>query len=189
LGRIHVEGAERLTSPGSLVVANHPTLIDVVALIAYMPQADCVVKQANFDNPFMRGMLRGAGYLPNSAGPKLVEECVRRLRSGRSLVLFPEGTRSPEKGLGRMQRGAAHVALEAGCDLIPVVITCDPPALMKGVPWWIVPDRTFDLRLRVGEPLSLDELVARKESRAIAARALTARLRELFEKGMADAGS
>jgi 1-acyl-sn-glycerol-3-phosphate acyltransferase len=183
VARIRVEGAERLAAPGSLVVANHPTLIDVIALIAHMPQADCIVKEQAFRNPLLRGMVMGAGYLPNTGGQALVDACSERLRAGRSLVLFPEGTRSPRGGLGTFQRGAAHIALATGCDLLPAMITCDPPTLMKGQHWYDVPERPFHLEVRVGEPLSAKEFGV-GVSRLRASRTLTASLREEFEKRM-----
>jgi 1-acyl-sn-glycerol-3-phosphate acyltransferase len=189
VGRIDRRGVERLAEPGILVIANHPTLIDVIALVASMPQADCVVKQENFENPYMRTVLRWSGYLPNTGGQSLVDAASERLRAGRSLVLFPEGTRSPASGLGHLQRGAAHIALATGCDPLPVVITCDPPTLMKGQAWYEVPDRPFELRVSVGEPFPVKGFIERGENRVRASRALTASLTEVFEKGLANAGS
>src|SRR5947207_2528739 len=101
-------GAERLrgTAP-RLFVANHPTLIDVVLLLARLPQADCIVKTAARRHPFMGSIVRRAGYLANNHGDALVEACAHRIAQGRSVLLFPEGTRSPRGGLRRFQRGAA----------------------------------------------------------------------------------
>src|SRR4029077_834071 len=48
------EGAERLGRPGQIIVANHPSLIDVVFLIGFTPQATCIVKEALFHNPLTR---------------------------------------------------------------------------------------------------------------------------------------
>ena len=185
LAQIDIEGSDRLSEPGILVVANHPTLIDAIVLISAMPQADCIVKTKNFENPFMKGMLKASGYLPNLGGQALVDACRERLESGRSLLLFPEGTRSPRKGLGAFQRGAAHIAVATRRDLLPVLITCDPPTLMKGQAWYQVPARRFELRVRVGEPISVDEFCSSTESRPMVARALTLNLRETFEKGLA----
>ena len=108
-----VEGAERLREPGRLIVANHPTLIDVVLLVSQMPEVDCIVKRGLWRNPFLRWPVSWAGYLPTAAGEELIEECSATLRRGHSLLVFPEGTRTvPGKPL-RMQRGAAHIALAA----------------------------------------------------------------------------
>jgi 1-acyl-sn-glycerol-3-phosphate acyltransferase len=170
-------------------VANHPTLLDALVLMSQMPQADCVVKQRYFDHPFLGGIARSAGYIPSRDGPELVADCVERLVRGRSLMIFPEGTRSPVDELGPFQRGAAHIALRAGRDPLPVAITCDPPTLYRGKPWWDVPERRFDLTLRVGEPLPVKEAVAEHVSRGAAARALTAFMREDLEKRVFDVGA
>src|SRR6185436_20227364 len=99
-------------------------------------------------NPFLRGVVRRAGYLSNDHGDAIVAECVARLRDGRSVIVFPEGTRSPSTGLGAFQRGAAHIALTRGCPLLPVVITCRPPTLGKGARWHDVPDHRVEFVVR-----------------------------------------
>ena len=75
-----VEGAERLRKPGRLIVANHPTLLDVVLLVSQMPEVDCIVKSGLWRNPFLRWPVSWAGYLPNAAGEKLIEECSATVR-------------------------------------------------------------------------------------------------------------
>jgi 1-acyl-sn-glycerol-3-phosphate acyltransferase len=186
--RFEREGvAERLAEPGLLVVANHPTLIDAPAILSCMTRGACITKQANTSNPTMSRVIRAAGYIPNVGGQAIVEACAARLREGGSLLLFPEGTRSPEGGLGEFQRGAAHIALESGRDLLPVVVTCDPPTLMRGQKWYDVPDRAFRLELAVGDPIRVApylDALRDGESRSRVARRLTAELRELFEKGL-----
>ena len=68
LFRVQWNGVERLCAyPPCIVVANHPTLIDIVLLISRMPQADCVVKRAAWRNPFLRWIVRPAGYIPETA--------------------------------------------------------------------------------------------------------------------------
>ncbi|MDJ0846889.1 MAG: lysophospholipid acyltransferase family protein [Myxococcota bacterium] len=178
--------AERLREPGTLVVANHPTLLDAVVLMSEMPQADCVVKERYYQHPLLGITARAAGYVPSRDGPGLVADCVERLVRGRSLIIFPEGTRSPLGRLAPFQRGAAHIALRSGRDPVPVAITCEPPALHHGQPWWDVPERPFELTLRVGKPLRAKEVAGEHASVGLAARALTASLREYLEKRVLD---
>jgi len=179
-------GTERLSQGGPhLVVANHPTIIDVVVLLAQMPQSDCIVSAGWAGNPFLRGAIQAAGWIRNDGGVQVVAESIARLRSGRSLIIFPEGTRSPMGGLQRFHRGAAHVALGSGCDLLPVLMQCEPPTLMKGQKWYDVPERTFRVTLRVQEPISPGPYADREKSSPIAARRLTAELRERFVKWQA----
>ena len=175
-------GSERLRDAPGLVVANHPTLLDVVFLISRMPQADCIVKREAWSNPFLRGIVSAAGYVPNDEGEELVAACIARVTAGRQVVLFPEGTRSPASGLGRFHRGAAHVALRCGCRVTPVVIECDPPALMKGQPWYALPNRRLRYRMRVGVPFTAT--AERGEPQSVAVRRVTAELRGVFEAGL-----
>jgi 1-acyl-sn-glycerol-3-phosphate acyltransferase len=183
--RVRCSDREKLQRPGILVVANHPTLLDAWALMSQMPQADCVVKRRYYENLFLGGAARGAGFILSHDGPGLVDECVDRLRRGRSLIIFPEGTRSPEHELGPFTRGAAHIALRSGCDPILVTLQCNPAALYHGQAWWDVPDSTPILTLTVGDPLPIKDIVEPQMSRSRAARVLTTHFREIFERQLA----
>jgi 1-acyl-sn-glycerol-3-phosphate acyltransferase len=154
-----VDGAERLREPGRLIVANHPTLIDVLLLVSQMPQVHCIAKRSLWRNPFLRWPVSWAGYLPNAGGKDLVDECSATLRRGHSLLVFPEGTRTVPGEPSRMQRGAAHIALAAGAQILPVTITCDPPTLFKGNPWYRVPARPFHMHVAVGAPIGAREFI------------------------------
>jgi 1-acyl-sn-glycerol-3-phosphate acyltransferase len=174
--------ADRLRGTGArLFVANHPTLIDVTLLLARLPQADCIVKSAARRNPLMRRIVTSAGYLANDEGDALVDACARRLAEGRSIVLFPEGTRSPREGLRRFQRGAAHIALKSGCPIVPIVITCRPRTLLKGQPWHDVPDRRAEWVLRVADPIDPARYLGPETAMPVAARRLTADLEARYE--------
>jgi 1-acyl-sn-glycerol-3-phosphate acyltransferase len=188
IARFRCTGARALAKPGTLVVANHPTRLDAIALISFMPQADCIMKRAYFENPFLARVVRAAGYIPHSGGQAVVDACAQRLLRGRSVLIFPEGTRSPYGGLAPLQRGAAHVALQSGCDLVPVTMRCEPPALGKGEPWWKVPEEPFELSLEVGSPIRVKEVVSNQPTRARAARALTEAIREHFETKVGSGG-
>ena len=74
---------------GLLILANHPSLIDVVFLISFVRHADCIVKAALAHNPFMRGPIRAAGFITNGDGAGLLEDCVKSLRGGNNLIVFP----------------------------------------------------------------------------------------------------
>ena len=178
---VEVRNAERLREPGQLVVANHPTLLDVVFLVSELPQADCVVKQAVMANPFMRSAVVSSGYFANDPGDALVEVCAGRLAEGRTLLLFPEGTRTDDGRLGRFRRGAAHVALRSGRPLRPVVIHCHPPSLMRGQRWYQVADRKLRIVLECCEVVAPEELPA-GSGRGAAARRLSGRLRDFYAK-------
>jgi len=172
---------EILQRGGVLVVANHPGRLDFGVLQALMPQADLIVKRSYHDHPLLGLASRAAGYQPADGGSELVAACAERLVRGRSLIVFPEGTRSPAGGLGAFQRGAARIALESGRDPVPVVITCDPPSLHRDQRWW-ESHEDFEIELGIGAPLSIKDLSDGTGSRGQAARAITAALHEYFQE-------
>jgi 1-acyl-sn-glycerol-3-phosphate acyltransferase len=178
---LEIAGAERLARRGALVLANHPTLVDIVLLIALIDDADCIVKGALASNPFTRGPVRTAGFLCNSDGPGLVGEAIASIRGGSNLVIFPEGTRTPPSGEWRLMRGAANIAVRGGIDITPVVIRCSVPYLTKGAAWWRVPRRRARIRLEVRDDIAVGGYAA-DPSPARAARELTRYLSDYFAK-------
>lgn len=163
-------GAERLGRAGQLIIANHPTLIDVVMILAYTPIATCVVKASLMRNVFMRAVLRAAGFIPNVPVDEMIERAAAALDYGECLVMFPEGTRSRPGEPLVFNRGAAAVAVRAASTLTPVFIACEPSLLAKGVPWYRVPDRQPLLMAWVGDDIDLAryrEMLAPQASREL----------------------
>jgi 1-acyl-sn-glycerol-3-phosphate acyltransferase len=172
--RMDIDGAEKLRRcRGMLVLANHPTLIDVVALVALMPEASCVVKQSLWRNPFLGGVVRAAGYISNSDSDSLIDDCARDLQKGKPLIIFPEGTRTCLGKPLSFQRGASYIALRSQVPIVPVMIDCNPTTLTKSEKWYQIPPRRFHLRIRVLDPVGTEHWVSPRETQTIAARKLT----------------
>jgi 1-acyl-sn-glycerol-3-phosphate acyltransferase len=179
---VSVRGAERLRKGPVVVVANHPSLIDTPILLSVMPQADLIVNASWGDNPFLHRCVEGAGYLRAERGAVMVRHAIERLQECRVLAVFPEGSRTPPEGLRTFERGAAQIALLAGCDIVPVVISVHPRTLMKGQPLTDVPDHCPEWRVDVGEPIHPADYLRDGEGISAAARRLTDALQEYFEK-------
>jgi len=158
LGGIGYEfrGAERLGRRGQLIIANHPTLIDVVLIVAFTPAPACVVKAALFANLFTRRVVSAAGYISNLPTDAMIEGAVSTLGSGDSLVMFPEGTRTRPGQPMHFHRGAARVAVQGAAVLTPIYITVDQPLLDKSQPWYRVPRRRPNLVVEVGPDIDLE---------------------------------
>lgn len=173
-----------------VLVANHPTLIDIVLLGAHLPQMDCVVNAGwTMQSRFMAPAIALAGYVKNDAGQAAVDDCAARIRRGRKLLIFPEGTRSPKDGLGKFQRGAAHIALASGAPMVAVAIHCTPRVFGSGTLWHQVPDRTPHYELRIAGRLDPADYLSGGASLPIAARRMTEDLRKILlqELHLADA--
>lgn len=152
---LRVEGERKLhDSAGCLVVSNHPSLLDVVLLMALIRRAQCVVKGELWESFFLGRLVRGAGYIRNDLPlDELLEACRTALANGTSLIIFPEGTRTVPSRRPQFRRGFANIATLLGAQIQLVTITCAPPTLIKGEKWWIIPSQRPTFRVLVGERL------------------------------------
>jgi len=134
-----IRGAERLGRPHQMIVANHPSLLDVVFLLGEVNGANCIVKHGLATNPFTCGPIRNAGYITNDESLEMFEAAAQGLRDGETLIVFPEGTRTPAGQMPVFHRGACAIALRGAQVITPVVISMNTRSLTKGEPWYRIP--------------------------------------------------
>jgi 1-acyl-sn-glycerol-3-phosphate acyltransferase len=172
-------GAYRcLTS--KIIVANHPSLLDVVMLISLIPNADCIVRGSLY-RTIVRGIIRQL-YIPNSLDfDDLVAECVESLNRGNCVIIFPEGTRTPRTGDLRIKKGAARISLISNRGIIPVHIGgTDKYGLGKGDPWLAFNHRDkYIYRIRIQDELSPAKY--RNMAAPLAVRRFNQEIREALE--------
>lgn len=180
---VSVEGAEGLVAcGGKIVIANHPCLLDVVILMALIPRAQCIVKHELWNHRFLGVLMRSAGYIRNDLDPEaLVAKCKTALDEGRSLIIFPEGTRTVPGRTIHFHRGFANIATLTRAPVQTIVITCSPIMLYKGEPWWRAPVKRPVLRVAVGECIN-EDFYLRYNRRSIAARRLVEYLGDYYRK-------
>lgn len=132
-----------------VMVANHPTLVDVTALVAAIPDLAIVAKPILFRSPLIGRLLEYCDHIRSGdgafSGAVVVEQALAHLRDGTPVLIFPEGTRSPRGSVGTIRPGAFEIAARAGVPVVAALIRCTPPTLMRGEPWYAVPERTADL--------------------------------------------
>jgi len=167
---------------GTLIVANHPSLLDVVLIMSLMDRTQCVVKPGVWRNPFMRGVIKAANYIPNLGDPeRTLSDCIAALQAGNNLVIFPEGSRTVPGRQRRLERGFANIAIRSGAPIRLVTVSCVPVLLPKGEKWYQSPKRRPRYQVRVRERIDPDIFV-RATAPSRAARNLTAQVAQRFEE-------
>lgn len=174
-----IHGREYIKPSGQLVIANHPSLLDVVFLISLIKQADCVVKANLWRSPLTRGAVDAAQYISTGSN-QLIQDCVQSLRQGNSLVVFPEGTRSQPGEPLKFHRGAANVALMAEKSITPVTISCEPATLLKNQKWYHVPERPPHYTIRVLPDIAIEPYLTMVFMQSKKARRLNRDLMDFF---------
>jgi len=127
--RVTYRGLEHLEGTGPCIyVSNHQSNIDIWALIHILPLSTrFVAKESLFRLPVLGWAMAAAGFVPIDRGNRnkalqSLGRAAQAIRDGRSLVLFPEGTRSRSGELAPFKKGPFHLAMQAGVPLVPVVI-------------------------------------------------------------------
>ncbi len=176
-----VSGQEKLAG-AKLIVANHPSLIDTIFLIAMVPDANAVVTSKLLRNPFMWGPLKTAGYIINSGEAEdVIDAAADSFDKGYVLIIFPEGTRTVPLQPSKLKRGAAHIAIRAGVDITPVLIECTPTTLTKADHWYQVPYKRIHLSMQIKDRLEIAPYL--KEVRpSVGSRMLTSDLTKYYSK-------
>jgi 1-acyl-sn-glycerol-3-phosphate acyltransferase len=184
--RLTVIDGERLAgSQGKIIIANHPTLLDVVFLMALTPRVCCIVKHELWENRYLKGVVRAAGYIRNDLAPDAtIAACREALDRGNNLIVFPEGTRSRLGEKLHFRRGVANIAMLTCAPIQLVVITCKPLTLTKGEPWYRVPPRRPRFRLEIDHPMDIQRFMAYPH-RGLGARRLMQELDEFYTRRLA----
>ena len=153
--RIRWEGLEKLEKDRAYVlVANHNSYMDTPVVLLIPLQIRFFAKQGLFRIPLLGGHLRRAGHFPvvrenPRASLKSLTEGARLVRErGVSVVLFPEGGRSPD-GLREFKEGAAYIAIKAGVPAVPIGITGTRQVLPIGS----IHVRPHAVTVRIGDPI------------------------------------
>jgi len=158
--RLEVEGLERLDAVGPcLVVANHSSWIDVPVLFRALPRPLAFLAKSELGRvPFLGAYIRAMGMVlvdrsRRRAATAAVDATAELLAAGRTVVSFPEGTRSRDGRLGRFHGGAFGAALASGVPVVPVAVAGAADVLPVGG-FRVRPGR---ITVRIGAPIDAAE--------------------------------
>jgi 1-acyl-sn-glycerol-3-phosphate acyltransferase len=186
MGIVNLEAGSRevfRNLSSKIVVANHPSLLDVVMLFSLIPNADCIVNSSLSYN-IVRGIILKLYILNSLDFENLSRSCSESLRQGNCIIIFPEGTRTPRTGKIIVKKGAARLSLACGCGIIPVHIGgTDKYGLGKHDPWTAFNSRDkYVYSVSMGNEISPEKY--RRLSMPAAVRALTTEVKTVLFPGI-----
>ena len=136
---------------GLIIVANHPSMLDALILVARLPRSACIMKAELMKNLFLGSGARLARYIQNDSARSMVRLTVQDLKRGGQLVIFPEGTRTTVRPVNPFRPGVTLIAKLANAPIQTVFIDTDSPYLGKGWPIWKLPPLPIVFSVRLGE--------------------------------------
>jgi 1-acyl-sn-glycerol-3-phosphate acyltransferase len=145
------EEARLKTLRGTIVAANHPSLVDAFVLLSVIPRAVCIMRSDLLASPSFSNFSRLAGYIANDRGKALVHAGIDRLALGENLVIFPEGTRSRHGVLNPFKRGFALMATRTGTPVQTIIVQHEGEYLTKHSNLFRPSQLPVRLSMRLGE--------------------------------------
>src|SRR6516164_3256231 len=136
--RLDVTGGEHLATRPAVFLFNHQSQLDVLILAKLLHGGFTGVAKKELANAPGFGLifrLADVAFVDRHDHDQAVRAlgpAVQKLRDGISLVIAPEGTRSPTPALGPFKKGAFHVAMQAGVPIVPIVIRNSGELMWRG---------------------------------------------------------
>ena len=179
--KVRVRGLENVEGQvPRIYMTNHQSYFDIFALLACLPvDFKFILKQELMKIPFLGQAMRGAGYIsidrndPRKA-LKSMKEAAERIRSGASVLIFPEGTRSLDGSLLPFKPGGFRLALKSGKDIVPITIRGSHRIVPKGS----LRIRKGSFSMSIGRPIRVGDYSKRSMEQ------LMARVREIMLRQM-----
>jgi len=113
---------EKLDTP-AVIISNHQSFLDILVSTMLHPKVILLTTEWVWNSPVFGAVVRMGDYYPVAEGAEgSIEKLRKKVEEGYSIVVYPEGTRSPDAGIRRFHKGAFYIAEQMGLDILPVII-------------------------------------------------------------------
>lgn len=173
-----IKGKENLSKGAAIISSNHTSNYDALLLACNTWEKKYyLAKKELFKNPFMRVLMKWAGAIKidrSTSDMTAVKNCLKVLKNGKKLVIFPEGTRNKSEAmeLGEVKHGVSMFAIKAKVQVVPMYINRKPRFMHRTI-------------ITFGEPFALDDFYGKRLDGEVledASRVVAEKMRELQEE-------
>jgi len=130
--RIINPSSEKFKKP-ALIISNHQSHIDLMLLLMLNPRMIVITNNWVWNSPFYGWVIRYIDFYTISDGhDSIMEKLRKKISEGYSILVFPEGSRSPDQSITRFHKGAFYLAKELQLDIVPIMIHGAGDCMIKG---------------------------------------------------------
>ncbi len=165
--RLNIKKLDKIEN--KIIVATHPSFIDIVILMSLIPRSTCFVKKELAQNPILKNII-GSIFITNDIEPEeLKRETKFMLDKGFNIIIFPTGIRHRKNEHLKIKKGASLVALNAEKNIVPIRIFSDDDFLFINQPFYAVGSKTVTFEIEQFPEIDIkqykneSEIVTKKE--------------------------
>jgi len=162
--KVKVEGVENVRGEGPyLFMSNHQGAYDIFAIEGHLPfHFKWLAKKELFSIPVLGWAMAAAGYIAidregTRETVKAMNEAARKIHDGMSVVIFPEGSRSPDGSIQPFKKGGFSLAIKSGVPIIPIAIIGSREIMAKER----LVVRSGEIRIRIDHPIETQHYALR----------------------------
>jgi 1-acyl-sn-glycerol-3-phosphate acyltransferase len=157
--KVRIEGMGHLNGKGPYIfMSNHQGSYDIFALLGHLPyQFKWLAKKELFSIPFFGWAMAAVGYISIDRGGtrdtvEAMNEAAQKIRDGMSVVIFPEGSRSPDGSIQPFKKGGFTLAIKSKVPIVPVAISGSRAIMPKDK----LTATSGEIRILVGHPVETE---------------------------------
>ncbi len=156
--KVRVEGLEHLNGKGPYIfMSNHQGYYDIFTLLSHLPyQFKWLAKKELFSVPILGWTMAAVGYIRIDRGGtrdtvRAMDEAAQKIQEGMSVVIFPEGSRSPDGSIQPFKKGGFTLAIKSKVPIVPIAISGSRDIMPKDK----LTVTTGEIRMFVGHPIEI----------------------------------
>ncbi len=162
--KVSIKGLENIQKDSTYIFAgNHSSQFDIFCFQGYYPYAfRWIAKKELLKVPFLGQTMKGVGtiFIDRSHGREALKslgKAAQQIAEGASVLIFPEGTRSPDGKLHEFKTGAILLAIKSGVPVVPIAFQGTYDVMPKGKLF----TRSGHVTIRIGQPIATENYVSR----------------------------
>ena len=145
----------------SIIVATHPSYIDIVILCALIPNTTGFAPEKLLSNIYMKNIVKSAFLISGKEIDELSEDTKKRLDEGFNVVIFPSGIRHKRDEFPKIRKGAALIAYKTGKNIVPVKMTTTVNFLQKDEPAYQAGEKTSLFEITILDTVNTEEFIGK----------------------------
>ena len=177
--KVNVKDIERIRGiKNSVIVASHPSFVDVVILMSIIPRTTCYVAEKLTRNPMMKNVV-GAFFLPAGQPLGVFEKDAKAiLDKGYNILIFPTGTRHKRNEHPKVRKGASLIAIDSKRDIYPVKVTTSEDFLQTNQPFYKAGNEVVQYDIELKEVIKTNDYIEKYDDEVTLKKELSKRISE-----------
>jgi len=166
LNKIKIVGLDNIPKDKPVIfISNHGSYFDVPIYLAYLPGSfRFIVRKGLIKIPLIGGYIRLSGHMSidragGTSAHKTLNKAKELLRQGKSIIIFPEGTRTKDGSLGEFKRGSLLIAFDTEVPVVPIAIAGTYNIMPRGS-LLIYPGK---VKITIGKPILFNDIKGSKK--------------------------